>query len=177
MTDEIRIKDKTLSVKKCDITDTEVDAFIFYARNDLKLGSGFGNAIALRGGPTVRKELENLGPLGVTEAVITTGGSMKAKHIIHAVGPKFLEEDTEKKLKLTIMNALKVAESNGAESVAFPPMGAGFYGVPIEKSAEITIGTIADYLGKDTEIKSVLVCANDNREYNALMPKLQGVTG
>lgn len=173
MTEEIKIKDKKLSVKKCDITDTEVDAFVFYARNDLKLGSGFGNSIALRGGPTVRKELENLGPLNVTDVVITTAGGMKAKHIIHAVGPRFQEEETEKKLKATIVNALKVAESNGVETIALPPMGAGFYGVPLEVSAKITIDTVSEYIKNGSELKEVIICANDSREFTPLREQLK----
>ncbi len=170
-----QIKGSTLSVVKADVTDIEIDAFVFYARNDLKLGSGFGNAIALRGGSSIRKELANLGPLKVTEVVVTTAGNMKAKHIIHACGPKFQEENTEQKLKTTIVNALKVAESNGIESIAFPPMGAGFYGVPLDLSAKITVETTAGYLNKGSEIKDVVICANDNREYKALAPKLQGL--
>lgn len=168
-----QIKNSTLSVIKADVTDTEIDAFVFYARNDLKLGSGFGNAIALRGGPSIRKELENLGPLKVTDVVVTTAGTMKAKHIIHACGPKFQEENTEQKLKTTIINVLKAAEANGIESIAFPPMGSGFYGVPLDASAKITIGTIAEYLGKGSEIKNVVVCANDTREYKVLAPIIQ----
>ncbi len=168
-----QIKNSTLSVIKADVTATEIDAFVFYARNDLKLGSGFGNAIALRGGPSIRKELENLGPLKVTEVVVTTAGNMKAKHIIHACGPKFQEDHIEQKLKTTIINVLKAAEANGIESIAFPPMGAGFYGVPIDVSAKITIETIAEYLNKGSEIKDVVVCANDTREYKALEPKLK----
>jgi O-acetyl-ADP-ribose deacetylase (regulator of RNase III) len=166
--EKTQVKNSTMSVVKADVTDTEIDAFVFYARNDLKLGSGFGNAIALRGGPSVRKELENLGPLKVTEVAITGAGNMKAKHIIHANGPKFQEEDTERKLKTTIINVLKSAESNAIKSVAFPPMGAGFYGVPLDKSVEITLGTIAEYLDKGSEIKDVVICGNDSREYKAL---------
>jgi O-acetyl-ADP-ribose deacetylase (regulator of RNase III) len=173
MMEKTQIKNSTLSVMKADVTDTEIDAFVFYARNDLKLGSGFGNAIALRGGPSIRKELENLGPLKVTEVVVTTAGNMKAKHIIHACGPKFQEENIEQKLKSTIIKVLKAAESNGIESIAFPPMGAGFYGVPLDKSAKITIETIAEYLNKGSEIKDVVVCGNDMREYKALAPIIQ----
>lgn len=176
MTEKKQIKNSTLSVIKADVTATEIDAFVFYARDDLKLGSGFGNAIALRGGPSIRKELENLGPLKVTEVVVTTAGNMKAKHIIHANGPKFQEENIEQKLKTTINNVLKAAESNGIESIAFPPMGAGFYGMPIDASAKITLETIAEYLSKGSEIKDVVVCANDTREYNALAPALQGLS-
>ncbi len=175
MVEKKQIKNSTLSLIKADVTDTEIDSFVFYARNDLKLGSGFGNAIALRGGPSIRKELENLGPLKITEVVVTTAGNMKAKHIIHACGPKFQEENTEQKLKATIVNVLKAAEANGIESIAFPPMGAGFYGVPIDVSAKITIDTIADYLSKGSDIKDVVICANDNREYKVLAPTLQNL--
>ena len=112
---KVNVNNNSLSVMKADVTDTVIDAFVFYARPDLKLGSGFGNAIALRGGPSIRKELENLGPLNVTDVVVTTAGSMKAKHIIHANGPKFQEENIEEKLKTTILKVLKAAESNGIE--------------------------------------------------------------
>ncbi len=170
---KVGIKNSLMGVKKVDITDMEIEAFVFYARNDLKLGSGFGNAIALRGGPSIRKELENLGPLKVTDVVVTTAGTMKAKHIIHANGPKFQEENIEEKLKSTIINSLKAAESNGVESIAFPPMGSGFYGVPLDKSTEITIDTIQKYLEKGSDIKEVIVCGNDSREYKVLEIKLK----
>ena len=170
---EKKIKNSKMVVMKEDVTNTDKDAFVFYAREDLKLGSGFGNAIAMRGGPAIRKELENLAPLKVTEVIVTTAGNMKSKHIIHANGPKFQEENINQKLKTTIMNVLKAAESNGIESIAFPPMGAGFYGVPIDVSADITISTIADYLNNGSEIKEVVICANDSREYKVLAPVLQ----
>jgi O-acetyl-ADP-ribose deacetylase (regulator of RNase III) len=158
---------------KADVTNTDKDAFVFYARSDLKLGSGFGNAIALRGGPSIRKELENQMHLKDTEALVTTAGTMKAKHIIHANGPKFQEENLEAKLKATIINVLKIAELNGIKSIAFPPMGSGFYGVPLATSAAITIDTIADYLSNGTDITEVVVCGNDSREYGPLEAKLK----
>jgi O-acetyl-ADP-ribose deacetylase (regulator of RNase III) len=175
MVNKVQINNSSLSVVKADVTDFVADAFVFYARSDLKLGSGFGNAIALRGGPSVRKELEGRGPLNVTEVVMTTAGNMKAGHIIHANGPKFQEENTNQKLKTTILNVLKIADSKGMESVAFPPMGAGFYGVPIDISAKITIETIADFLGSSTGIKEVVVCGNDNRELTALQAALETI--
>ncbi len=173
MANNVQINNSSLSVVKADVTDFVTDAFVFYARNDLKLGSGFGNAIALRGGPSVRKDLEGLGPLNVTEAVVTTAGNMKAGHIIHANGPKFQEENTNQKLKTTILNVLKIADSKDMKSVAFPPMGAGFYGVPIDVSAKITIETVADFLSSSTGIKEVVICGNDNRELKALQAALE----
>jgi O-acetyl-ADP-ribose deacetylase (regulator of RNase III) len=175
MTETKQMKNGILSLVKCDITDIEIDSFVFYAQDDLKLSSGFGNAIAVRGGPSVRKELAELGPVKVTEAVATSAGNMKAKFIIHADGPKFQEENKEQKLKATIENALKCAEEKGAESIAFPPMGAGFYGVLLDKSAEITTQTLAYYLNNGTKMKSVVICANDNREYKALQKQLNNL--
>jgi O-acetyl-ADP-ribose deacetylase (regulator of RNase III) len=158
----------TIRLVKADITNIEIDSFVYYARSDLALGSGFGTSINIRGGPSIRKELETLGPLNVTEAVVTSAGEMKAGYIIHAVGPKFQEEDTENKLKLTIRNALKCAMGKGLKSIAFPPIGAGFYGVPLETSAMITVQSIAQYLRSDTGIEEVVICAMDDREYIAL---------
>jgi len=160
---------------KGDITNIEIDSFVFYADNDLDLGSGFGTAINIRGGPSIRKELETLGPLHVTEAAVTAAGDMKAGYIIHAVGPKFQEEDTENKLKLTIKNALKCADAKGLKSIAFPPMGSGFYGVPLDTSAKITMQTISGYLNSDTGIEEVVVCAMDNREYTALREQMEKI--
>ncbi|HDH05586.1 MAG TPA: macro domain-containing protein [Nitrospirae bacterium] len=167
-----KINENTLAVIKGDLTNTWLDAFVFYAREDLKLGSGFGTAIALRGGPLIRKELEELGHLKVTCAVATSAGDMKSKFIIHANGPRFQEENTEEKLKTTIINALKCAEQKGVQSMAFPLMGAGFYGVPLDTSAGITVKTIAGYLENGSSIKDVVICAIDNREYRPIQAEL-----
>jgi O-acetyl-ADP-ribose deacetylase (regulator of RNase III) len=175
MAETMKIKNSRLSVTKGDITDIGVDSFVFYASDDLKLGSGFGNAIALRGGPSIRKELEGMGPVKVTEAVATTAGNMKAKYIIHADGPKFQEENMEGKLKATIENTLKCADEKGVDSIALPPMGAGFYGVPLDISARITVNTVAEYLMNGTELKNVIICAMDNREYKPVYEALNNL--
>jgi O-acetyl-ADP-ribose deacetylase (regulator of RNase III) len=74
---------------KGDITEQDVEAFVFYARPDLTLGSGVGTAISVRGGPTIQKELADLGPIAVGHAVVTGAGNLRAQWIIHAVGPRF----------------------------------------------------------------------------------------
>ena len=175
MSDELKIKESTLRLQKCDITDIDIDSFVYYARNDLALGSGFGTAISVRGGPTIQEELKQHGELETTQAVVSKAGEMKAKYIIHAVGPKFQEENLENKLKTTIVNALKEAEINKITTIAFPPMGAGFYGVPLPVSADITLNTIAEYLKGDTKIKDVVVCLLDNRDYTPYKGKLADI--
>ena len=95
---EKKFSGKVVKLIKGDLTDLPVDAFVFYAREDLDPGSGYGTAIQVRAGAAVKKELEKIGSIKMGEAVATTGGEMKAKFIIHACGPKHLESDTESKL-------------------------------------------------------------------------------
>ena len=165
MSDTMQIGNKSFRLMIGDITDMKVDALVFCARPDLMLGSGFGTAISVRGGPGIQEELKKLAPLKTTEAVVSSAGDMKANYIIHAVGPRFQEEETEKKLKTTVLNALKRADEANISQVAFPAMCCGFFGVPLETSADITIATIADYLRGDTGIREVVICLLDKREY------------
>lgn len=153
----------TVRVVKDDLTDMAVDSFVFYAQPDLKLGTGYGNAVAVRGGPTIQKELKAYGNLNVGEAVVTGGGNLKAKHIVHAVGPAFQEEQIEQKLRTTTLNALrKAATTDDIETIAMPPMGTGFYGVPREISASIMIDAIKEFFQTNTKIKEVIICVRDN---------------
>jgi len=165
MTETIPIATSELELIIGDVTLTEADAFVFYAQSDLELGSGFGTAISVRGGPTIKKELDGLGPLETGEAVASTAGNLDAKYIIHAVGPKFQEEDTEQKLRTTIRSALECGESKGATSIAFPPMGTGFYGIPLPVCARIMTQTIRDYLEQGSKLQKVAIVALDSREY------------
>ncbi|MHC4660931.1 MAG: macro domain-containing protein [Planctomycetota bacterium] len=170
--DALQINKSTVRLMKGDITDQEIDAFVYYARSDLVPGSGFGTAISTRGGPTIEKELKELAPVSVGEAVVTAGGKMKAKSIIHAVGPKFQEEDTESKLETTVLNSLKRADEKKIERVAFPAMGAGFYGISLDICAKIMLETIKKYLQGETGIKEVVICVIDTREYKPFQSQL-----
>lgn len=175
MADSIKVKNCNLRLLKGDITDLDIESFVYYAREDLALGSGFGTAISIRGGPTIQKELNEFGKIKITEAVVSSAGEMKAKYIIHANGPKFQEENLSEKLKSTILNSFKKAEEKGIKAIAFPPMGAGFYGVPLEQSAEITLNTIKEYLLGDTKLDDVVVCLLDNRDYIPFEKKLSSM--
>lgn len=172
MSDTMKVGNSTIRLVKSDITDIEIEAFVYYAQPDLVLGSGFGTAISMRGGPSVQEELKEHGVIKTTEAIVTSAGEMKAKYIIHAVGPRFQEENLENKLRATILNSLKQADEKGIKSIAFPAMGAGFYGVPLDTSAQITLTTVADYLSGDTKIEEVVVSLLDSREYKPFQEKL-----
>ncbi len=176
MTDEISFGKISVQLTIADITDLEIDSFVYYARPDLILGSGFGTAITMRGGPAIQDELKEIGPVDLTEAVISSAGDLKAKYIIHAVGPAFQEEDLEVKLRRTIVNVLKLADEKGITRVAFPPMGAGFYGVPLETSAEVMLDTIGEYAQGDTGITDVVISLLDNREFKPFQTRLKSLS-
>ena len=163
---EKKINGKMLRIVREDVTDVEVDAFVYYATSDLVLGSGWGTAIAVRGGPSIQEELKGLAPVNTGDAVISAAGEMKAKNIIHAVGPKFQEEDEEGKLRKTMLSVFKCADENGVATLAFPAMGTGFYGIPLDLSARVMLETIKDRLGNGrSSIKEVLICLMDSREF------------
>lgn len=175
MSDQISFGGSVLRIVRGDITDLSLDAFVFYAREDLQLGSGFGTAISQRGGPSVQEELDKIGGAKPSQAVVTKAGELKAKHIIHAIGPKFMEEDLPSKLETTIRNALSEAEKAGVKTIAFPPMGAGFYGVPLEESAKITTRVLAEYLNNSPRIDEITICCLDSREYAPFEARLSAL--
>jgi O-acetyl-ADP-ribose deacetylase (regulator of RNase III) len=157
---------------KDDITDLEVDAFVFYAQPDLSLGSGFGTAISVRGGPTIQKELEELAPVATGEAVVSAAGNLKAKYIVHAVGPRFQEEDMEGKLRTTISNSLKRAEEKGIKRIALPAMGAGYYGIVVDLCSRVMLEVIKSHLEGETGIEEVVICVLDTRQYKSFKAAL-----
>ena len=175
MGDDVKIKNTTIRLIRGDIADLKIEAFVYYAREDLALGSGFGGAIMVRGGPTIQEELNKLAPMGLTEAVITPAGEMKADFIIHAVGPKFQEEDLEAKLRTTMDNVLKLADEKHLKQIAFPPMGTGFYGVPLEVSARIMLEAFEQYLPGETGIEEIIISLVDTREYEPFKAQLTAV--
>lgn len=164
---ECKINGSTISLEKGDLTAMEVEAIVFYASPDLQLGSGFGSAIAARGGMSIQEELKSFGEVATCEAVITKAGQLNSKYIIHAVGPRFQEADTEGKLRKTILNALKVAEEKGIKKIAFPPMGSGFYGVSLDLCSKVMLDVLKEKLVKGSLIEKVVICVLDNREYKA----------
>jgi O-acetyl-ADP-ribose deacetylase (regulator of RNase III) len=173
MSDEKRINGKVIRLMRGDITEQDIDCFVFYAQSNLKLGSGFGGAITVRGGPTIQKELDAQAPIESCQAVLSEAGHLKAKYIIHANGPKFQEPNTEAKLRTTVLNALKTAEDKGLKRIAFPPMGTGFYGVPLGVSARVMFDTFSDFVINGGRLEEVVVCVQDSREYSAFSEQLQ----
>ena len=177
MPDELHLDGKVIRLTVGFMTDLAgVDAIVYYARPDLTLGSGFGTAIATQGGPKVQEELKKLGSAEVTEVVVTGGGNLPARHILHAVGPRFQEEDGEAKLRTTMVNTLRKAEEMKLKKIVFPAMGAGFYGIPLDRCAAVTLGAAKDFLKTATALEEILFCLRDQREMGVFRQRLQGMT-
>jgi O-acetyl-ADP-ribose deacetylase len=173
-------KEKTFNktvirLQKGDLTALAVDAFVYYAKENLEIGSGFGTAIQVRGGDTVKKELQSIGKIGMGDSVLTSAGKMAAKFIIHSCGPKFQEPDTERKLRDCIVSSLNCAEKGNLKKVAFPPMGAGFYGIPLDLCASVMLDSIKSFIQAGTSLEEVIICTMDQREFSAFERKLAAI--
>jgi len=173
MSDELRVKQGILRLEVGDITELPVEGIVYYARPDLVLGSGFGGVITAKGGPKIQEELKKFGKANTTEVVITSGGDLKAKYILHAVGPRFQEENLEEKLRSTMGNVLRKAEESRIQSLAFPAMGVGFYAVPLEVCARVTLEAARKHLETTACIREVFFCLRDAYEHKAFLEHLR----
>lgn len=169
---ERSVGERSIRLVRGDITDLDVEAFVYDITADCKLDSGYGGAIAQRGGKTVQQALDEIGELPVGEAVMTTAGKLKAKHIIHTNGPKYHEPDTSGKLRRATRQALRVAKENGLRQLAFPPIGTGLYQVPLDLCARVMVDAVAEHLGGETSLEEVTFVALDSREYAPLQAKI-----
>ena len=175
MSDELRVKQGVIRIAMGDITDLPVEGIVYYARPDLVLGSGFGGVITAKGGPKSLEELKKFGTANTTDVVVTSGGDLKAKYILHAVGPRFQEEDLEEKLRSTMGNVLRKAEESRIQSLAFPAMGVGFYAVPLEVCARETLEAVKKHLEASAGIREVVFCLRDSHEYKKFLEHLQRI--
>lgn len=172
---ERRIGSAKLTLTGGDITEQEVEAFVFDITQDAKLGSGFGAAIQQRGGVAIQKELDAIGAVPTGEAVVTEAGLLKASWIIHANGPKFREEEEEGKLRRATQSALVRAEEKGVKVLALPPIGTGLYQVPIDLCARAMVDEIALHLSNGSALEEVRIVAPDPRDWAPFEATLRSV--
>lgn len=171
--DVLKVKNTEVRLMRGDITTLDIECFVFYAQPSLKLGSGFGTAIAVRGGRTIQEELNTLGEQHVTDVVTTQAGELGARLIIHAVGPAFQEPDMEIKLHTTVVNILHEADRQKVSRLALPALGAGFYGIPLPVCADVMLSALQEYLSTgQTGLKEVIICVLDNRELKPFRDRL-----
>lgn len=169
---KIDIAGHSLELIEGDITQMDTDAIVNAANARLVLGGGVAGAIARKGGPEIQAECDRIGGTFVGGAVITTGGRLKARHVIHAVGPRMGEGNEDEKLMNATRNALKVADENGLKSIAFPAISTGIFGFPIRRCAEIMLAATLDYLQGQTGLEQVVFCLYGDDSYNVFADQL-----
>lgn len=158
----VKIRKTALILLRGDITDQETDAIVNAANEHLILGGGVAGTIRRKGGEQIQRECNmKIGGIHVGEAVITSGGRLKARYVIHAVGPRMGEANEDQKLKNSTLNSLRLADSEGLKSLAFPAISTGIFGFPIERCAQIMLDSVYNYLLCDSQLERVIFCLFD----------------
>jgi O-acetyl-ADP-ribose deacetylase (regulator of RNase III) len=170
---DVKIAGRTLELVEGDITEMATDTIVNAANAQLVLGGGVAGAIRRKGGPQIQAECDKIGGTFVGGAVITTGGRLKARHVIHAVGPQLGEGNEDTKLRNATLNSLKVADENHLKSIAFPAISTGIFGFPIQRCAEIMLTITIEYLRGNTGIEQVTFCLFGQDSYTIFARQLQ----
>jgi O-acetyl-ADP-ribose deacetylase len=172
-----------LSIIQGDITRQETDAIVNAANSSLLGGGGVDGAIHRAGGPAILEECIQIvtrqGQLPTGQAVITTAGHMKAKHVIHTVGPIWHNGTHQEAALLAsaYRESLKLAAANNLKSVSFPSISTGAYGYPINQASRIALKEVIDFLTNPSPIKEVvfvLYGADNYRAYEEALKELMG---
>ncbi len=174
--------EKTFDGKKIvlvqgDITDSETDAIVNAANNHLWMGSGVEGTIKSKGGAEIEKEAIARGPIQIGEAVVTSAGKLKAKYVIHAAVMGQDLKTNEKYIKAATLNSLKRAEELMLSSIAFPALGTGVGGFPIDKCAEVLIDTAVGFFIEGKSVKEVYFVLFGKQDFDIFNSALEKVAG
>ena len=141
--------------KKGDITELEVDAIVNAANNDLVLGEGLAGAIRSKGGPTIQEECDRIGSIRLGEAAVTPAGNLKAYYVIHAASMQLGGKTTAESLRNSTRSSLLRAEEKGFKTIAFPAIGTGTAGFPMEECANVMISELLEHLKSRTSLEKI----------------------
>lgn len=174
---KININKSVLELVEGNITKQDTDAIVNAANTSLLGGGGVDGAIHRAGGPKILEECRKIGGCPTGEARITTGGNLKARYVIHTVGPIYHDgkKHEAELLANAYKNSLKLASQYKLKSVAFPSISTGAYGYPINEAATVALKTVVDYLKTHTDItlgRFVLFGLNAYQAYEKALQEL-----
>lgn len=166
---KVKIKNSTLNLIKGDITKQDTEAIVNAANQTLRGGGGVDGAIHRAGGPKILEECIRIGGCKTGDAVITSGGNLKARYVIHAVGPVYKDgsQGEPELLQSAYRRSLEVASNNGIKSISFPSLSTGAYNYPLSDAAEIALKTVINYLEEHHDIEFVQFVLFGDNAYNA----------
>src|SRR4030066_1841470 len=163
----VNVEKSILEITQGDITQQDIEAIGNAAHSALAGGGGVDGAIHRAGGPTLMSELRAKYkgcPTG--SAVITGGGNLKAKYVMHAVGPRYSGSPKDPELlSSAYRKSLELCTQNKISSIAFPSISTGIYGYPVEEASKIALKTVMDYLKDHPEIKLIRFVLFDSKTY------------
>lgn len=164
---EKKIGQKVIRLVAGDITERGVDAIVNAANQRLQHGGGVAGVIVRKGGRVIQEESDRIGFVPVGGAAITTGGRLKAKYVIHAVGPRMGEGDEDEKLKKAINSVLSLADEKGIKSISVPAISAGIFGFPKDRCAGILVSETEAFLRNRprTSLEVVEFCILDEEAF------------
>jgi len=161
-----------------DITQEDVDAIVNAANTGLRGGGGVDGAIHRAGGPAILEDCKRYPGCPEGQAVLTTGGNLKARHVIHTVGPKYRDgrSGEPETLANAYRNSLALAHRHGLKTVAFPSISTGVYGYPVAKAARVALATVQAFLREHPEhlVRFVLFSDADLATYTSALQELEG---
>jgi O-acetyl-ADP-ribose deacetylase (regulator of RNase III) len=172
---DVKIGNATLSLIEGDITRQETDAIVNAANTRLAGGAGVDGAIHAAGGPSIMTECRRIGGCPTGQAVITAGGSLKARFVIHTVGPVYQGGGSGEAalLKSAYLESLKLASTKGLKSLAFPAISTGVYAYPLEEAARIALETVMEYLRRHNDLERVHFVLFSRKMYDTFAGELQ----
>lgn len=138
-----------------DLTEADTDAIVNAANNDLQLGGGVAGAIRRKGGEQIQRECDAIGSIPVGGAAITSGGRLKARHVIHAASMQLGGATTAQALRSSTVHSLRTAAQNNLKTIAFPAVGTGIAGFPMRECAEIMLAEAQKHLQAATSLEQV----------------------
>lgn len=172
---ERHINTSTLVLTIGDITKESTDAIVNAANSRLAGGGGVDGAIHRAGGPVIMQQCRKIGGCPTGNAVITTGGSLKARYVIHAVGPWYIDGHSGEAalLRRAYAESLRLASQKNLRSISFPAISTGAYGYPIREAARIALQTVSDYLKQHTDLPLVRFVLYDQTTYDIFANELE----
>jgi len=174
---ERKIGKTTVRLVSADLTERDVEAIVNAANSHLQHGGGVAGAIVRKGGRIIQDESDQIGYVPVGSAAITTGGRLKARYVIHAVGPRMGEGDEDNKLRSAIKAVLVLAAEKKLRSISIPAISAGIFGFPKDRCATILVGEMGVFLKSNaaTPLDLVEFCIFDQEAFGFFESEMKKV--
>jgi O-acetyl-ADP-ribose deacetylase (regulator of RNase III) len=169
----VKINNTIIELVQGDITELNTDAIVNAANQSLQHGGGVAGAIVNKGGYIIQKESDKLRFCPVGNAVITTAGKLKARYVIHAVGPRMGEGDEDAKLSSAALSALKLADKHKLRSIALPAISTGIYKFPKDRCARIMLNAAIEYCKGQSGIEKIVFCLYDDETFKIFNEELK----